>query len=301
MREWDRPDRPPLRPGRPRTDCDDAETILVAMGTIADTAITVVDHLRAQGRRVGLRRASRPSARSPPHSLARLVRNARSVGVVERTDEPAAADNPLTREIEVRARRPGGRRACKSRASSPSRRASARRDVAAGDLVAVFDRLAGPRGGATPAARRGRHPASRSRSSRTTWTSGRPARTACAATRSAGSDPSPPTSSSPRSSASCSAHARPGVPALRLGEEGPADHVLPDHRRRAHPAARRARATSSSCRCTTSRRSPWATRLPGSPTAARSSSRRRSRTRRPSGSPIPADARARDPRAPHPA
>jgi pyruvate/2-oxoacid:ferredoxin oxidoreductase alpha subunit len=28
--------------------CDDAEAILVAMGTMADTAISVVDHLRSR-------------------------------------------------------------------------------------------------------------------------------------------------------------------------------------------------------------------------------------------------------------
>jgi pyruvate-ferredoxin/flavodoxin oxidoreductase len=33
--------------------CEDAETIVVAMGTIADTAVAVVDALRAAGRRVG--------------------------------------------------------------------------------------------------------------------------------------------------------------------------------------------------------------------------------------------------------
>ena len=80
--------------------CDDAETILVAMGTIADTAIAVVDALRKTGRRVGCVAVTSfrpfPSAR-----IAAALANARAVAVVERTDEPAAADNPLTREVKA--------------------------------------------------------------------------------------------------------------------------------------------------------------------------------------------------------
>ena len=48
---------------------------------------------------------------------------------------------------------------------------------------------------------------------------------------------------------------RPGVSALRLREEGPADDLLPDLRHGAHPPARRARARRFRRRSTTSRRS----------------------------------------------
>ena len=53
MREWGELTGRALRPGRPGYRTDDAEQIVVAMGTIADTATAVVDHLRAAGRRVG--------------------------------------------------------------------------------------------------------------------------------------------------------------------------------------------------------------------------------------------------------
>ena len=77
--------------------------------------------------------------------------------------------------------------------------------------------------------------------------------------------------------------AGPGVPALRLGEEGPADDLLPDHRRRADPAPRRARAgrVRAAPRRLGVRAS--ATRSPGSSTAATSSSSRRSPIPRRSG------------------
>jgi pyruvate-ferredoxin/flavodoxin oxidoreductase len=117
-----------------------ASEILVAMGTIADTAIAVVDHLRAQGRAVGCvaLTAFRPF---PSRELVTAVRNARAVAVVERTDEPLAASNPLTRELrsalyEAAAE---GEMVPRVRAFSAG---LGSRDVGAGDLVAVFDAIA---------------------------------------------------------------------------------------------------------------------------------------------------------------
>lgn len=119
---------------------DDAQQVLVSMGTIADSATAVVDHLRQQGRRVGsvAVTAFRPF---PARELADALGSADAVAVVERTDEPAAHDNPLTREIKA---------ALADRAADGTRiprvvSASAglgSRDVLAGDLLAVFDLLA---------------------------------------------------------------------------------------------------------------------------------------------------------------
>ena len=118
----------------------DADHVLVAMGSMAETATLVVDHLRRQGRRVGCVAVTsfRPF---PAEELAEAVGKALAVAVVERTDEPAAHDNPLTRELKA---------ALADRATSghPIPRvvsASAglgSRDVAGGDLAAVFDWLA---------------------------------------------------------------------------------------------------------------------------------------------------------------
>ena len=136
-----RADRPAATASIDAYRCEDADEILVAMGTIADTARAVVDDLRDEGARVGAVARHRVPAVPGRRSSPRRSRRAQRVAVVERTDEPAAADNPLTREMKAalyaarRRRRRGPARA------SPSRPASARRDVDAGDLAAVFDWL----------------------------------------------------------------------------------------------------------------------------------------------------------------
>jgi pyruvate-ferredoxin/flavodoxin oxidoreductase len=139
MEEWTSLTGRPISPvATYRTD--DAREILIAMGTIADTAIAVVDHLRALGRPVGCvaLTAFRPF---PTAAVIAALRNARAVGVVERTDEPLAASNPLTREI-----RSAMYDAAAEGELVPRIRAFVAglgsRDVGAGDLVAVFDELA---------------------------------------------------------------------------------------------------------------------------------------------------------------
>ena len=119
--------------------CDDAAEILVAMGTIADTAIAVVDHLRARGRPVGCVAVTsfRPF---PSAELGAALRRARSVAVVERTDEPLAAANPLTREVRAALYDAAAEGALVPRVLSVSAGLGSR-DVSAGDLVAIFDWL----------------------------------------------------------------------------------------------------------------------------------------------------------------
>jgi pyruvate-ferredoxin/flavodoxin oxidoreductase len=120
--------------------CSDASEILVAMGTIADTAIAVVDYLRDQGRPVGCVAVTsfRPF---PATELRTALRRARAVGVVERTDEPLAAGPPLTREIRSSLYEDAAEGVMVPRVLSFSAGLGSR-DVAAGHLVAVFDRLA---------------------------------------------------------------------------------------------------------------------------------------------------------------
>ncbi|HSO29166.1 MAG TPA: 2-oxoacid:acceptor oxidoreductase family protein [Candidatus Sulfomarinibacteraceae bacterium] len=118
----------------------DADEILVSMGTIADTAIAVVDHLRSLGRPVGCVAvtAFRPF---PSDELVAALRGARTVGVVERTDDPLAAANPLTREIRSVLYDAAAEGVMVPRVLSISAGLGSR-DIAAGDLVAVFDKLA---------------------------------------------------------------------------------------------------------------------------------------------------------------
>jgi pyruvate-ferredoxin/flavodoxin oxidoreductase len=120
--------------------CEDAEYIAIAMGTIADTAITVVDHLRSQGRKVGCIAVTsfRPF---PAARLAGLLRGAKGVAIIERTDEPTAADNPLARETKAALADLAADGVAVPRVLSVSAGLGSR-DVAAGDLIAVFDRVA---------------------------------------------------------------------------------------------------------------------------------------------------------------
>ncbi len=122
--------------------CEDADEILVSMGTIADTAMAVVDRLRQDGRKVGALTVTsfRPF---PAAQIAAALRNAKAVAVVERTDEPAAADNPLTRELKAALADAAMNGAPLPRVVSASAGLGSR-DVAVGDLVAVFDWLADP-------------------------------------------------------------------------------------------------------------------------------------------------------------
>jgi pyruvate-ferredoxin/flavodoxin oxidoreductase len=121
---------------------EDADEILVSMGTIADTALDVVDHLRSRGRRVGsiAVTAFRPF---PAVDLAAALGEATAVAVVERTDEPLAAWNPLTREVRAAL-------LCRAEVglAVPHVVSAAAglgsRDVAAGDVAAVFRWLADP-------------------------------------------------------------------------------------------------------------------------------------------------------------
>jgi pyruvate-ferredoxin/flavodoxin oxidoreductase len=117
--------------------CSDADEILVSMGTIDDTTEAVVDVLRRDGRPVGSAAVTtfRPF---PAEDLRRILRKARTVVVVERTDEPAAADNPLTRETKAALYAAAAEGAMVPRVLSVSAGLGSR-DVGAGDLAAIFD------------------------------------------------------------------------------------------------------------------------------------------------------------------
>jgi pyruvate-ferredoxin/flavodoxin oxidoreductase len=122
--------------------CDDATSIVVAMGTLADSARPVVDALRSSGVAAGCLGVTsfRPF---PAAEVAEALGNATTVAVIERTDEPAAADNPLTREVKAALADRAADGTAIPRVGSVSAGLGAR-DVGAGDLAAVFDWLADP-------------------------------------------------------------------------------------------------------------------------------------------------------------
>ena len=116
---------------------EDATEIVVAMGTIADTATAVVDHLRAAGRPVGCVAVTsfRPF---PAEALWAALHGARAVAVIERTDDPAAHDNPLTREVKAALFDHAAEGILVPRVRSVSAGLGSR-DVGPGDIAAVFD------------------------------------------------------------------------------------------------------------------------------------------------------------------
>lgn len=129
--------------GRIRTHrVEGATHLIVSMGTIADTAEAVVDRLREQGRAVGSVAVTsyRPF---PAEELAEALAGAAAVAVVERTDEPAAAENPLARETKAALADLAADGRSIPRVLSVSAGLGSR-DVGLGDLAAVFDRLALP-------------------------------------------------------------------------------------------------------------------------------------------------------------
>ncbi len=79
---------------------DDAEYLIVGQGSIVWNAEAVCDHLRQQGVKMGVVNVTmfRPF---PSDLIAGLLRGKKAVVVLERVDQPLAADPPLLREIRV--------------------------------------------------------------------------------------------------------------------------------------------------------------------------------------------------------
>ena len=270
--------------------CDDAEAILVAMGTMADTAISVVDHLRSQGRRVGVLNVTsfRPF---PATEIASALAGAAAVAVVERADEPLAADNPLTRETKAALYDHAGAHGL----AGPGRPDRGRRAGLARHRRRRPDRHLRPPGRPgrrpRPAPRGGRHPspAGADRAGRRPAARGRVLDARPLHRRLRLGDHQQGRGDRGRRALRA---LRPGLPALRVGEEGPADDLLPDRRRVARSASMPSCRRSTSCRCTGSTPSSRATRCAGWPTRPTSSCRPRCLTPSRSGP------RCRPPRAP---
>jgi pyruvate-ferredoxin/flavodoxin oxidoreductase len=77
----------------------EAERVVVLMGSGAETVHETVEHLTAQGQKVGVLkvRLYRPFSRSA--FLAALPRSVRSLGVLDRTKEPGATGDPLYQDV----------------------------------------------------------------------------------------------------------------------------------------------------------------------------------------------------------
>jgi pyruvate-ferredoxin/flavodoxin oxidoreductase len=124
---------------------DDAEVAIIGIGSMIETATTVVDGLRAQGRKAGCVHVTcfRPF---PGPELVAAVAGCKSVAVLERMDDPMAQSNPLTTEFKAAlADSMQGRRGYPILERMPCVHSGAyglgSRDVTSGDLTAVYDLL----------------------------------------------------------------------------------------------------------------------------------------------------------------
>ena len=116
---------------------EDAEDIIIVMGSASETVLTVVEKLNAEGRKVGVLVVHLYRPFSIEHFMGAIPQSVKRIAVLDRTKEPGAFGEPLY--LDVRAafyasdRKPmiiGGRYGLGSK------------DLLPGDIVAVFDNLA---------------------------------------------------------------------------------------------------------------------------------------------------------------
>jgi len=78
---------------------DDAETVIIAMGSVCDTIEETVDYLTANGEKVGLIKVRLYRPFSAQHLLAVLPKSVKNIAVLDRTKEPGALGEPLYLDV----------------------------------------------------------------------------------------------------------------------------------------------------------------------------------------------------------
>ena len=116
---------------------EDAEDIIIAMGSACETVRTVVERMNAEGKKVGLLAVHLYRPFSVKHFMAAIPQSVKRIAVLDRTKEPGAFGEPLYMDVRGAfydaGRNPliiGGRYGLGSKEFTPS------------DAVAVFDNLA---------------------------------------------------------------------------------------------------------------------------------------------------------------
>ncbi len=78
---------------------EDAERVIILMGSGAETAHESVDYLTTQGEKVGVIKVRLYRPFSPKHFIAALPKTIRSIAVLDRTKEPGSLGEPLYLDI----------------------------------------------------------------------------------------------------------------------------------------------------------------------------------------------------------
>ncbi|MDE6009725.1 MAG: pyruvate:ferredoxin (flavodoxin) oxidoreductase [Muribaculaceae bacterium] len=117
----------------------EADRVIIAMGSVTECIRETIDHLRAQGQKVGLVSVHLYRPFSAKHFLAAVPETAKRIAVLDRTKEPGAKGEPLYLDVvdcyygkENAPLIVGGRFGLSSKDTTPSQ------------IVSVFDNLALP-------------------------------------------------------------------------------------------------------------------------------------------------------------
>ena len=79
---------------------EDADRVIIAMGSVTEAIREVVDHLTAQGEKVGLVAVHLYRPFSAKHFLAAIPKTAKRIAVLDRTKEPGANGEPLYLDVK---------------------------------------------------------------------------------------------------------------------------------------------------------------------------------------------------------
>ena len=79
---------------------EDAERVIIAMGSVTEAAREAIDHLTAQGKKVGLVSVHLYRPFSAKHFLAAVPKTAKRIAVLDRTKEPGATGEPLYLDVK---------------------------------------------------------------------------------------------------------------------------------------------------------------------------------------------------------
>lgn len=118
---------------------EDAERVIIAMGSVTEAAREAIDYLVAQGEKVGLVAVHLYRPFSAKHFLAAVPKTAKRIAVLDRTKEPGAVGEPLYLDVKDcfygKADAPiivGGRYGLASKDTTPAQ------------IISVFENLALP-------------------------------------------------------------------------------------------------------------------------------------------------------------
>lgn len=79
---------------------EDADRIVIAMGSVTEAAREAIDHLRTQGEKVGLVAVHLYRPFSAKHFLAAVPKTAKRIAVLDRTKEPGANGEPMYLDVK---------------------------------------------------------------------------------------------------------------------------------------------------------------------------------------------------------